>query len=341
MDLDDLYRLLRTTHVQAQAVVDTVREPLLVLDRELTVLSASRSFYEAFGVGRDETLGRHLYELGNGQWDIPDLRHLLEAVIPRSTAVEGYEVEHDFPGLGRRSMLLHARRLSHPDNNSAALLLAVEDVTERRRDERERELRYGELRHRVKNLLATVGALAGETETEGRSAEEYRDAFLGRLGALVRAHELAFTTEEGGGDAGGGADLAALVAGVLEPYADGAEAVEVEGGPAVALEPRRTQALALVLHELATNAVKHGALSVPGGRVRVGWTVGEAEGAAGTRLLRLRWREAGGPRVAPPASRGFGTHLIETVAGHELDGGAELLFAPEGFAAEITALLPG
>jgi PAS domain-containing protein len=114
LDLDDLYRLLRTTHVQAQAVVDTVREPLLVLDRELTVLSASRSFYETFGVGRDETLGRHLYELGDGQWDIPDLRHLLEAVIPRSAAVEGYEVEHDFPGLGRRAVLLHARRLSAP-----------------------------------------------------------------------------------------------------------------------------------------------------------------------------------------------------------------------------------
>jgi PAS domain-containing protein len=101
LNLEDLYRLMRTTHVQAQGVVDTVREPLLVLDRELTVLSASRSFYEAFGVGRDETLGRRLYELGDGQWDIPDLRHLLEAVIPRSTAVEGCEVEHDFPGLGR------------------------------------------------------------------------------------------------------------------------------------------------------------------------------------------------------------------------------------------------
>jgi PAS domain-containing protein len=90
MNLEDLYRLLRTTHVQAQSIVDTVREPLLVLDRELTVVNASRSFYEAFGVGRDETLGRHLYELGNGQWDVPDLRHLLEQVIPRSAAVEGY-----------------------------------------------------------------------------------------------------------------------------------------------------------------------------------------------------------------------------------------------------------
>ena len=187
---EDLYRLLRTTHVQAQSIIDTVREPLLVLDRDLTVVSASRSFYEVFGVGRDETLGRHLYELGDGQWDVPDLRHLLEQVIPRSAAVEGYEVERDFPGLGRRAVLLHARRLTHPDNNATTLLLAVEDVTERREREQERELRYGELRHRVGNLLATVEALARQTETEGRTAAAYRDAFLGRLGALVRAHEL-------------------------------------------------------------------------------------------------------------------------------------------------------
>jgi PAS domain S-box-containing protein len=333
VNLEDLYRLLRTSHVQAQSIVDTVRDPLLVLDRELTVVSASRSFYEAFGVGRDETLGRHLYELGDGQWDIPDLRHLLEQVIPRSVAVEGYEVEHDFPGLGRRAMLLHARRLFHPDNNATTLLLAVEDVTERRRGERERELRHGELRHRVGNLLATVEALARQTEAEGRTAEAYRDAFLGRLEALVRAHGLAFAAGDGG------TDLAALVGGVLEPYADGAGAVEVEGGPAVALSPRRAHALALVLHELATNAVKHGALSAPGGRVRIGWEVQEEGAGGGGRLLRLRWAERGGPPVAPPASHGFGTRLIGTIAGHELDGGAELSFAPEGLGAEITVLL--
>ena len=98
MNLEDLYRLLRTTHLQAQSIVDTVREPLLVLDRELCVVAASRSFFETFKVGRDETVGQPLYELGERQWDIPDLRRLLEEVMPRSRAVEGYEVEH---GQGR------------------------------------------------------------------------------------------------------------------------------------------------------------------------------------------------------------------------------------------------
>ena len=87
MNLEDLYRLLRSEHVQAQGIVDTVPDPLLVLDQDLCVVTASRAFFETFPVGRDETLGRHLYELGDGQWDIPELRHLLEEVIPKSTAV--------------------------------------------------------------------------------------------------------------------------------------------------------------------------------------------------------------------------------------------------------------
>src|SRR3712207_797952 len=134
--------------VQAQSIVDPVREPLLVLDAGLCVQAASRSFFEVFRVGRDETLGRHLYELGEGQWDVPELRRLLEEVIPRSVAVEGYEVEHDFPRLGRRTMRLDARKLFHPDNNGTTLLLAIEDVTDGRRKEQERELLLGELRHR-------------------------------------------------------------------------------------------------------------------------------------------------------------------------------------------------
>jgi two-component sensor histidine kinase len=182
----------------------------------------------------------------------------------------------------------------------------------------------------VKNLLAMVRALARRTGTEGRSGEQYRDDLLGRLEALSVAHELAF-------GAGGGADLAALVGRILEPYAgDDCAAVTVAAGPPVTLTAARVQALALVLHELATNAIKHGALSVSGGRVRVGW---EVEGPDDARHLRLRWEERGGPPVAAPSSPGFGTRLIEAAATRELGGPAELTFAPEGLEAEITVLL--
>ena len=331
VNLEDLYRLLRTAHVQAQSIVDTVHEPLLVLDRDLCVVAASRSFFETFQVDRDETICRHVYELGNGQWDIPELRHLLEQVIPRSRSVEGFEVEHDFPQLGPRTMQLSARKLFHPDNNSVLLLLVITDVTERRQEEHERELRFGELRHRVKNLLAVVEALARLTGVEGRSAEQYRDDFLGRLRALTRAHApaLAFPTADG-------VDLASLAGPILEPYVGDGARVEVTGS-AVSLRGAQVQALALMLHELATNAVKHGALSVPGGRVRLGWKVEENEAV---RRLRLRWEERGGPQVVPPTSRGFGTKLIESVATDELGGQAELTFAPEGLSADIVVQLP-
>ncbi|TIV43533.1 MAG: PAS domain-containing protein, partial [Mesorhizobium sp.] len=129
MNMEDLYRLLRTGHVQLQGIVDTVVDPLLVLDEGLSVQNASRSFFEMFKVDRDETIGQHIYELGNGQWDIPELRHLLSAVIPKSTAVINYEVEHDFPDIGRRTMLLTARTLHHPDNGSRSLLLSIVDAT--------------------------------------------------------------------------------------------------------------------------------------------------------------------------------------------------------------------
>ena len=204
------------------------------------------------------------------------------------------------------------------------------DITERRRAEQERELRFGELRHRVKNLLAMTQALARRTATEGRSSEEYRDAFLGRLMALARAHELAFGTEDKG------ADLATLVELTLDPYAGDRGAVAVVAGPPVMLEEAKVQALALVLHELATNAVKHGALSAREGRVRIGWEVEEAGEA---RRLRLRWEERGGPPVGPTAARGFGTLLVEHAGRHELGGSTELIFAPEGLRAAITVQL--
>jgi len=329
MNLEDFYRLMRIAHVQAQSIVDTVREPLLVLDERLCVVAANRSFFEVFCVDRDVTLGRHLYELGDRQWDIPDLRRLLEEVIPRSAAVEGYEVEHDFPHLGRRTMRLDARKMFHPDNNSTTLLLAIEDITNGRQKEQERELILGELRHRVKNLLALVQSLARQTEATGEAAKAYRDAFLGRLGTLVRAHELAF-------EADATADLGELVVGTLAPYAADPARIVVEAGPRVVLAKGQITPLCLILHELAANAVKHGALSAPAGRVQIAWQNNQDTADGRGRRLRLHWTEEGGPEVQPPAGhQGFGTRLVEFATTYELHGHAELTFTPKGLQAEI------
>jgi len=125
-------RLLAEIEVYAQNIVDTVREPLLMLDPTLRVRSANRAFYQTFQVSPEETEDRLIYELGNGQWDIPALRTLLEEIIPQSVVFNNYELEHDFPTIGRRVMLLNAREL-RAGNHTEMLVLAMEDVTERRR----------------------------------------------------------------------------------------------------------------------------------------------------------------------------------------------------------------
>src|SRR5437764_22057 len=128
--------LIEQIETYAQDVVDTVREPLLILDSSLRVHSANRAFYQTFHVAPDETENRLIYELGNGQWDIPALRTLLEDIVPKSSVFHDFELEHNFPFIGRRVMLLNARRLRQGSHREL-LVLAMEDVTQRRRAEAE------------------------------------------------------------------------------------------------------------------------------------------------------------------------------------------------------------
>jgi signal transduction histidine kinase/CheY-like chemotaxis protein len=133
---NDPLLLIEQIETYAQDVVDTVREPLLILDSSLRVHSANRAFYQTFHVAPDETENRLIYELGNGQWDIPALRTLLEDIVPKSSVFNDFELEHDFPFIGRRVMLLNARRLRQASHREL-LVLAMEDVTQRRRAEAE------------------------------------------------------------------------------------------------------------------------------------------------------------------------------------------------------------
>ena len=169
-----------------EAIVDTVRESLIVLDEALRVVAASRSFYRAFDATRQETEGRFLYELGDGQWNIPSLRKLLEDIIPLHTTVEEFEVEHDFPTIGRRAMLLNARKVFYEGNGSTSLLVAIEDVTERRGLEREKDellrqkdLLLQEMNHRVNNslqIIASILLLKARTVQSEETRQHLRDA---------------------------------------------------------------------------------------------------------------------------------------------------------------------
>jgi len=169
----------------AHAIVDTVREPLIVLDQELRVVAASRSFYLTFKVNADDTQGKLLYDLGDGQWDIPKLRLLLGKILPEQGAMEDYEVEHDFPSIGQRTMLLNARKIFSEKSSHSTILLGIEDVTQKRTLEKEKddlirqkEMLLEELDHRVVNSLQIIASIimlkarAVESEETRRHLED-------------------------------------------------------------------------------------------------------------------------------------------------------------------------
>lgn len=121
--------LLKSNLTYAESIINTLREPVLVLDAKLTVRKANRAFYNTFEVSREETLDRYIYELGNRQWDIPALRQLLETIIPENTHFEDFEIEHQFEKIGKKSMLLNARKLYRTESDTQMLLMAFEDIT--------------------------------------------------------------------------------------------------------------------------------------------------------------------------------------------------------------------
>ncbi len=146
----------------SESIINTIREPLIALDQDLRVVSVSRSFYEVFKVKPEETVGQLIYDLGNKQWNIPKLRELLENILPQQASFDNYEVEHDFATIGRRIMLLNARQIQRVLGKERIILLAIEDITERREIENGLEKAHEELKE-----------LAAELERSARVKSEF------------------------------------------------------------------------------------------------------------------------------------------------------------------------
>ena len=199
---------------------------------------------------------------------------------------------------------------------------------ERRRAEEQRTLLIHELNHRVKNTLATVQSLALQTFRNTERSAEARELFDARLSALSRAHDV-LTAENWQT-----AQLREIVAGALEPFGQG-ERIALSG-PEARLSPKQALALSMALHELATNAVKYGALRGEGGRVRVAWSLAPDDQP---RELRIAWSEHDGPPVTPPARRGFGSRMIERHLADELGGEVRLDYLPTGVVCAMTSPL--
>lgn len=215
----------------------------------------------------------------------------------------------------------------------------VREVAERVRDglgrmqaEDQQSLRNRELSHRLKNTLAMVQAIVSQTLRGAQDLDVAKEALAARLVALGTAHDILLT-----GDTEG-AGMEAVIAGALALHDDGQPGRFALGGPPVAVGPRVALSLALMIHELATNAAKYGALSLPGGRVTVAWSV-VPDGADAT--VHLAWSERGGPPVTAPAHRGFGSRLIERGLAGAVGGAVSLDYAPEGLTCRVAAPLSG
>ncbi|RED43781.1 PAS domain-containing sensor histidine kinase [Aestuariispira insulae] len=194
--------ILTDSVVLNQAIIDTIREPLIIMDADLTVLHASRNFYEKFGVCPEETEGRPLSELGNGQWNIPSLQSLLSDILERDETIEAFEVEHSFPGIGRRIMLLNARKIHTADDQISSILLAVEDITERkeaedalRKNRQELEQRSIKLAELVENTELLNQKLRYEIDVKNKFfsiiAHDLKSPFNSLLGMTQMMSQLA------------------------------------------------------------------------------------------------------------------------------------------------------
>ena len=174
-------------------IFETIREPLLVLDANLNILSANRSFYNIFKVEQEETIGHLIFDVGNRQWDIPAFRTLLEEIIPAQKLFDNYEVEHDFPDIGHKTMLLNARQIYREDVGTQMILLAIEDITEHKRLDdllKESEERYRRTFETAKDGIVLlekneghiVHANAAAEKMLGYSEEEYKGKMLQDIG---------------------------------------------------------------------------------------------------------------------------------------------------------------
>ena len=325
----------------AQGIVDTVREPILVLDNDLRVIAASRSFHSAFKVTGEHTQGRLLYALGDGQWDIPKLRVLLEKIIPEHSVMEGYEVEHEFPGLGHRTMCLNARQIFYEGGADTTILLGMEDVTERRilereKDEllRQKDVLLEEMEHRIANsvqIIASIILLKARAVLSEETRLHLHDAHKRVMSIAAVQRQLHAS------GASGPIEIAPYLTGLCEALATSmigdsrpiSLKVVGEGGSATS---RQAESLGLIVTELVMNALKHA------------FTDDKAEGqitvaydTAGTDW-KLCVSDSGTGRpdgVFAQPKTGLGTGIVKALA-QQLCAQVETLAGPKGTTVSIT-----
>jgi PAS domain S-box-containing protein len=290
-------------------------------DRDLRYTSVSKPL---FGFPVEKVLGATDGELLGAASSLTANQLKREAIgtsEPRKGEIEIAELG------GPRWYDLHIESLRDIAGHTVGLTGAAVDVTERKENERHLRLLMRELTHRSKNLLAVIQAMARQTARHAGTTDDFVEQFSARLQALARSHDLLVQ------ESWHGASLNDMVRSQLGHHLDRDNSQVSVTGPDILLRPEAAQNLGLALHELSTNAAKFGALSVPGGHVDIIWAHRPIEKGGG---IRLEWKETGGPPVAKPEGRGFGSLVIERNLSRALDGEVSLEFAPGGLICRVT-----
>jgi PAS domain S-box-containing protein len=301
------------------AIVESSEDAILTKDLDGVISSWNRGAERIFGHSADEVIGKP------GTILIPPERQDEELAIleriRRGERVDPYETVRMRKDGSRVDISLTVSPVRDAEGKIIGASKIARDITEQKRSETQIATLAREAEHRAKNVLATVQATVRLSHAD--TPDGLKSAIEGRIQALANVHTLFVQTRWTG------AELKALVTQELAPYCQAGDTRVRIDGPGLLLEPNTAQTIAVTLHELATNAAKYGALSVPRGHVHVAWSCG-ADGR-----LVLRWTETGGPRVTPPTRQGFGTRVIEGMIQGQLKGDVRFDWCADGLACEI------
>jgi len=323
----------------AHAMVDTMRDALLVLDGKLNVVAASRSYYAKFKTAADVTIGRKIYELGKGEWNNPHLRELLEKIVPEHGVMDHFELEQSFHDLGDRVMLLNARKVFYPQDDNSTLLLAIEDITDRRNAERQlkalndqRDTLLAEMSHRVANslqIIASILLLKARSVSSEETRGHLEDAHRRVMSVAALQQQLKATAS---GEKIEVADyltkLCEKLAGSMIGDRRAIDLVVVAGPGAVLSE--HAVSIGLIVTELVINALKHAyPLDAKSGRIEVkydemgkGWTLCVNDDGCGM------------PVDPAKKSVGLGTSIVKALA-NQLEAEVMVDSSPKGTAVSI------
>lgn len=311
----------------ARSILEQATDAVLVCNRAGRVTHASWVAERLLGRPLIGQLAANAVRLQVGALDGDGTHATISSEAPwldilAGKRLRGLEAWIGGAGQSRQHFLLSAGPLHDRGGDHIGCILTLTDITQRKRAEDHQTMLVAELNHRVKNILAVVQSVASQTLTSSASLGQFRAAFEGRLRAISLAHDILTRLRWGA------VELEHLVAQSLAPYRG--ERRVAWSGPALMVEAQSVVSLALVLHELSTNAAKYGAFSNDAGRVEIAWK------GLGDGMAELRWTEIDGPRVTGEPVPGFGNKLISRVVGYDLRGSAGMRFEPDGLRCRLT-----